>query len=123
MAMPEATLQKYSGVSQALPPGLCLRLAIQGAHSTQHRNEGALSDTQVVSDYTFDLLESQLQIDTSFSIFFRAFGELKFGTEVFEVSTVHLEEALTAAGQHGGTFDAEGSIPQLLLSSLGSRLT
>ena len=74
---------------------------------------------QVVTEYTYDLLDSQLQIGTSFRILFRAFGELDYGAEVLEVSTAHLKEALSAAGQNDAASGAEDSLPQILLNSLG----
>ena len=55
---------------------------------------------QVVTGYTFDLLDSHTEIETSFRVFFRAFGELHYSTEVAEVSTTYLQEALSAA-EHG----------------------
>ena len=78
---------------------------------------------QVVTGYSFDLLDSHMQIETSFKVFFRAFGELHHSTEVAEVSTTYLQEALSAAA-HGvaGPFDSEGAIPQLPLSNLGGQL-
>lgn len=79
---------------------------------------------QVVSEYNFDLLDSHIQVETSFRVFFRPFGELHYSTEVAEVSTKYLQEALSAAA-HGvaGPFDSEGAVPQLPLSSLGGQLT
>ena len=78
----------------------------------------------MVTEYSFDLLDSHMQIETSFRVFFRAFGELHYSTEVAEVSTTYLQQALSAAAQGvAGPFDSEGAIPQLLLSSLGGQLT